>query len=357
MKPKDSSILPLPGLALAAFISLSASAMAQYSWNTSSGTWDTSTANWTGTGTTWVNGGTSNAAFSNTSATTITLSSGLTAGSVIVGNGTNNANYTFTAGSLSAARFTVQANSGNNLGTPTPITTLNNTSLSLTGDLGVGRAILVIGGNSTVTADRIGGAGMTGISSADWGQVTIQDTANVTATNGIVGGTTAWGLNLNGGTLTTKGINYGPHSFSGTTNLNFNGTLVKANQDNTNFITVNGGLDSGFNPNIQAGGAKFDTNSYNIGIGVAMQGTGALTKSGSGTLNLNVANTYSGGTNVNGGTLSLNFDSTFQTNTAIGVKNSSNTVTINNDGTLTGTTNNWLSETNVASGAPTRRVG
>ena len=94
----------------------------------------------------------------------------------------------------------------------TPTTTLNNATVTVTGDLGVGRATLVISGNSTVTANRIGGAGMTGITSADWGQVTIQDNANVTATNGIFGGTTAWGLNLNGGTLTTKGIDYGPHS-------------------------------------------------------------------------------------------------------------------------------------------------
>ena len=167
-----------------------------------------------------------------------------------------------------------------------------------------------------------------------------------------LGGTTAWGLNLNGGTLTTKGIDpTDPHSYSGTTNLNFNGTLVKANQDNANFITVGpGGLDAGFNPNIKAGGAKFDTNTYTIGIGVALQGTGALTKSGSGTLNLNVANTYSGGTIVDGGTLSLNHEPVGIANTAIGAMTSSNTVTINNGGTLTGTKNNWLSNTGLASG-------
>ena len=64
-----------------------------------------------------------------------------------------------------------------------------------------------------------------------------------------------------------------------------------------------------------------------------MQGTGALTKSGSGTLNLNVANSYSGGTTVNGGTLSLNHEPTGIANTAIGAMTSSNTVTINNGGT------------------------
>ena len=95
---------------------------------------------------------------------------------------------------------------------------------------------------------------------------------------------------------------------SGTTNLNFNGTLVKANQDNANFITVSGGLDSGFNPNVtgtgENQGARFDTNGYNIGIGVAMAGSGKLTKSGTGTLTLSGANTYSGGTAVNTGVLS-----------------------------------------------------
>ncbi len=349
MKAKTNPFLSISRLVLTALLGLEASASAATnSWNTTTGAWDTSTANWSSP-TTWTNG--DDAVFSNTAtASNITLSSGLTAGSVTVGNGGNNANYTFSSGSLSATRFTIQANGGNNLGTPTPTTTLNNTSLSLTGDLGVGRATLVIGGNSTVTADRIGGAGMSGISSADWGQVTIQDTANVTATNGIVGGTTAWGLNLNGGTLTTKGIDYGPHAFSGTTNLNFNGTLVKANQDNANFITVNGGLD--FAPVVQSGGAKFDTNGFNIGIGIALPGTGALTKSGSGTLNLNLANSYSGGTTVDGGTLSLNHEPAGIANTAIGSMASSNTVTINSGGILTsnGSVNNWLSNTGLASG-------
>lgn len=351
MKPKRPSFLSFPTLALAGVISLSASAMAAVNnWNTTTGTWDTSTANWLSP-TTWTNS--DDAVFSNTAtASIITLSSGLTAGSVMVGNGGNNANYTFSngvGGSLSATSFTVQGNGGNDL-TTNPTAVFNNASITLSGALNIGRAYLNITGNSTVSADTIGSpAG--GDGTGAWGTLTIADTASVTATNGFSIGTTAWGLNLNGGTLTTKNLSYSPHSFSGTTNLNFNGTLIKANQDNTNFIVVGpGGLDAGFNPNIQAGGAKFDTNTFTIGIGVALQGTGALTKSGSGTLNLNVANSYSGGTSVNGGTLSLNFDSTFQANTAIGAKTSANIVTINNGGTLTGTANNWLSETSLASG-------
>ncbi len=272
------------------------------SWNTGDGIWDTSTANWSSP-TIWTN--CDDAVFSNTAtASIVTLSSGLFSGSAVVGNGGNNANYTFTGDSLSATTFRVQGEGSNALNTAGyPLTTLDNATVTVSGDMGVGRAQLVISGNSTVIANRIGGAGMTGIVSADWGQVTIQDTANVTAINGIVGGTQAWGLNLNGGTLTTKGIDYGPHSHFGTVNLNFNGTLVKANQDNANFITASGGLD--FNPEIKAGGARIDTNGYAIGIGVPLQGSGALTKSGSGTLALASTNTYTGTTTVNAGTLQV----------------------------------------------------
>jgi autotransporter-associated beta strand protein len=354
MKSKSRPFLAGSRPAFAALLGLSGSAWAATnSWNTTTGTWDTTAANWSSP-TTWTNG--DDAVFSNTgTASTITFSSALTAGSVVIGGGTNNANYTFTngiGGSLAATTFRVQGAGGNDPGTSTyPLTTLDNASLSLSGDLGVGRARLVIGGTSTVTADRIGGAGIGGIASADWGQVTIQDSANVTATNGIVGGTTAWGLNLNGGTLTTRGINYGPHSWgTGSVNLNFNGTLVRANQDNADFITTTGGTD--FAPLIQAGGAKFDTNGFTIGIGVALQGTGALTKSGSGTLNLNTANSYSGGTTINGGTLSMNHEPSGIANTAIGAMTSSNTVTINSGGVLTsdGLRNNWLGNTGLASG-------
>ena len=69
--------------------------------------------------------------------------------------------------SFSAASFTVQGDGGNHLGI-NPAATINNATLNLTGDLGVGRAFLNITGNSTITADRIGGGGMTGISSADF---------------------------------------------------------------------------------------------------------------------------------------------------------------------------------------------
>ncbi len=230
-------------LSLALLASSPAMAQSTYDWNAGTGTWNTTDANWANAGSIWVNN--NDAVFTNTgTATTITLGEAITAAAVSVGNGGNNANYTFTGSSLSATSFAVQGDENNALNT-NPTASLTDASVTLSGDLGVGRANLVIGGTSIVTADRIGGGGMTGISSADWGLVTIQGSANVTATNGIVGGTIAWGLNLNGGTLTTSGIDYGPHSYIGSTNLNFNGTLVKANQNNSDFITVSTGIDPG----------------------------------------------------------------------------------------------------------------
>lgn len=327
MKQKNNRI-SASALSVFAMLSFSAVASAQsdYNWNTGADTWDTSTAIWTGTGNVWVNG--NNAIFSNTAAaTTVTLSSGLTANNVVIGNGGNNANYTFTGGSLSAASFTLQASGANDLSND-PTTTLTGVHLTSSGAITIGRAGLVIDGNSVVSASSINSASGDGLGA--WGSLTIAGNADVTATNGFSVSTTAWGLNLNGGTLTTSNLSYSPHIYNGTTNLNFNGTLIKANQNNANFIALgSGGLDSGFNPDIQAGGARFDTNGFNIGIGVSLAGTGGLTKSGEGTLTLSGgANTFTGGVTVDGGVLLLNNARDVNTVAA------GNSVTINAGGTL-----------------------
>ena len=237
MKAKTNPFLSISRLAITALLGLGASASAAVNnWNTTTGTWDTGTANWSSP-TTWTNG--NDAVFSNTAtASIITLSSGLTAGSV------RSATAATTRTTLSLARRFAFGHDVYRAGewwqqsrhaTPPPRSTMPASPSAAISASGVPprhrrqqhryRQPHRRRGHDRDRQRRLG-------------QVTIQDTANVTATNGIVGGTTAWGLNLNGGTLTTKGIDYGPHSYSGTTNLNFNGTLVKANQDNANFITV-----------------------------------------------------------------------------------------------------------------------
>jgi autotransporter-associated beta strand protein len=85
--------------------------------------------------------------------------------------------------------------------------------------------------------------------------------------------------------------------------LFFNGTLVRANQDNPAFLSFSGGDFTA--PVVQSGGARIDTNGFAITLGLGLTGPGALTKSGDGTLTLGQASSYQGGTTVSGGTLAV----------------------------------------------------
>ncbi len=102
-----------------------------------------------------------------------------------------------------------------------------------------------------------------------------------------------------GATLTAQAI-FGGY---GTSAFNFNGGTVKA------AATASAFLDKLTYANIQAGGAIFDTNGYDVGIAQALIDApsvhGSLTKQGAGTLTLSGSNTYSGTTYVNAGALSL----------------------------------------------------
>ena len=268
-------------------------------WTNSAGTgiWNTTDANWSGL--TWADGG--DAVFAHTSAAqTVTLSGARSAASVKIGNGTNNANYTFTGGSgnsLTATSFTVQGAGANDPGLGSAV--LNNLALTTSGDLRVGRWDVIISGNSVV---NIGGqlrSTADGNGPGDWGRVTLQDNANVTATGGVNSSGSVWGLTLNGGILTTPGIRAAENSYSAGSRLTFNGTTVVATQNNAGFITV----DATSRAYVGSGGAKFDTDGHDIGISIALQGGGGLTKSGLGTLTLSGNNSYTGATTINDGTL------------------------------------------------------
>ena len=290
-------------------------------WTNSAGTgiWNTTDANWTGQ--VWADGG--DATFAHTAAAqTVTVSGTRSAAAVKIGNGSNNANYTFTGGSgasLSAASFTVQGAGANDPGLGSAI--LNNLALTTPGDLRVGRWDLIFSGNSVV---NIGGqlrSTADGNGPGDWGRVTLQDNANVTATGGVNSSGSVWGLTLNGGTLTTPGIRAAENSYSAGSRLTFNGTTVVATQNNASFITV----DATGQAYVGSGGAKFDTDGNDIGIGVALQGSGPLTKSGPGTLTLSGGWNYTGPTNILGGTLA--------SGAAAGVSNNIYALTLNS-GTL-----------------------
>ena len=268
-------------------------------WTNSAGTgiWNTTDANWSGQ--VWADGG--DAVFAHTSAAqTVTLSGSRSAAAMKIGNGSNNANYTFTGGagaSLIASSVTVQGAGANDPGLGFAI--LNNLTLATPGDVRVGRWDLIFSGNSVV---NIGGqlrSTADGNGPGDWGRVTLQDNANVTATGGVNSSGSVWGLTLNGGILTTVGIRAAENSYSAGSRLTFNGTTVVATQNNADFITV----DATNQAYVGSGGAKFDTDGHDIGISIALQGGGGLTKSGLGKLTLSGNNSYTGATSINEGTL------------------------------------------------------
>ncbi|MGA2060241.1 MAG: autotransporter-associated beta strand repeat-containing protein, partial [Thermoguttaceae bacterium] len=131
----------------------------------------------------------------------------------------------------------------------------------------------------------------------------------VVATNLTTGGGTAV-YNLNGGSLTANIIRKDPASTTGTGTLNFNGGVLKAGAaDNpTGSSYFLSGLTAA---NVKAGGAKIDTNGFNVTVNQILAADtgslgGGLTKQGGlGTLTVSQEATYTGNTSVSAGILNM----------------------------------------------------
>jgi autotransporter-associated beta strand protein/T5SS/PEP-CTERM-associated repeat protein len=83
--------------------------------------------------------------------------------------------------------------------------------------------------------------------------------------------------------------------------IDLDGGILRASANQTNFL-------QGFAPGdmtLGAGGGIFDTNAFEVTVGAVIDGAGALTKRGEGTLTLTAANTYTGGTRIEGGALAI----------------------------------------------------
>jgi autotransporter-associated beta strand protein len=278
-----------------------------FTWNTGSGVWDTTTSNWTGTGSLWVDG--NDALFTNSTSgtSTISLNQSVTAGSVLIGDGGRYAFSSVSGSLLSAGSVIVQGDLANGQPTAGTVTTLQDFNLNTTGDFRLGRWALVIGGNSVVNVGGVLGGTNTSAGSADWGVLTIQDSAVVTATGGVNGNAEAWALNLSGGTLITPSIQASDREGGGNARLTFNGTTIKATTNNASFITVGANFLSTNSALVGDGGFILDTQGFNVGTAVNLNasGSGGLTKYGAGTFTLTGANTYTGATSIWGGTLQL----------------------------------------------------
>ncbi|HYG23905.1 MAG TPA: LamG-like jellyroll fold domain-containing protein [Verrucomicrobiae bacterium] len=131
------------------------------------------------------------------------------------------------------------------------------------------------------------------------GTFTIQDNATFSYQNVLRLGRNAGNtgtLNLNGGTMTVRGI----ERQSGAASVNANGGTLQAVAATTNFfINLTNAV------NLAEGGLRFDTAGFPVRFNNAFGGVGGLTKLGPETLTLAAANSYSGPTVVDSGTLAL----------------------------------------------------
>lgn len=170
----------------------------------------------------------------------------------------------------------------------------NNVSAEVGADttaaLNVGGTGVVNGSNLVIVGFRTGGNGT----------LNVTGNGTVNAANGVqvgVNGGSTGTVNLDGGTIVAPGITH----LAGTAQLNFNGGTFKATSAQSEFLT---GFNTA-NSEVKSGGAKIDTNGFDIATSVGLDGVGGLTKSGLGKLTLNGVTTHTGGTFVTAGTLAL----------------------------------------------------
>lgn len=164
-------------------------------------------------------------------------------------------------------------------------------------------------GNVLAKSLTLGHSSGVGIVHQTGGSVSLSATGSVTFgiafQTGLIlapQGTTAEGTYyLSGGTLSTQAISKG----AGTGVFNFDGGTVRPIANNPTFMN---GLTAA---NIQAGGARVDTNGFDITINQSLRHDpallavvdGGVTKSGAGTLTVSGESNYTGSTSVSAGTL------------------------------------------------------
>ncbi|MFC7398264.1 autotransporter domain-containing protein [Chelatococcus sp. GCM10030263] len=161
-------------------------------------------------------------------------------------------------------------------------------------------------GTVTVTGagshfDSTSTAGNLFVGNAGTGTLNIENGGLVTARGGVrVANSGAGTVNINsGGTLETTTLTRG---FAGNWQVNVDNGTLRALGDNATWVA------SGFTGtqlNIAAGGLTLDSNGFAVTVASPFSGVGGVTKVGAGTVTFNTAQTYTGETVVQSGTLAL----------------------------------------------------
>ncbi|MEJ8852515.1 beta strand repeat-containing protein, partial [Variovorax rhizosphaerae] len=208
-------------------------------------------------------------------------------------------------------------------------TAINGGTLQISSDanLGAPAGALSLDGGTLATTASFGSARVTTLN-AGGGTLDVANGTTLTMTSAI-GGAGAL-TKINTGTLVLTGAN----TYSGGTSTN-TGTLQLG--DGTTNGSISGNVSNNavlaFNP----------ANGTTMSFGGVVSGAGALNQTGAGTTILTGANTYSGGTSINAGTLQLGDGTTNGSiggnvaNNAVLAFNPANGTTMNHSGVISGT--------------------
>ncbi|NDG71091.1 MAG: hypothetical protein EBY32_07245, partial [Proteobacteria bacterium] len=275
----------------------------------------------TNTGTTTFNGTNTYTGATTISAGTLQIGNASTTGSLAVASAIiNNANLVFNRsdtltqgtdfnGTISGTGSVIQAGSGtlvlNGTNTYTGATTINAGTLSIASITNGGVAGVL--GNSTNAAGNLTLGGGTLLYTAASGSTD----RNFTLTNGTsstINVTTA--LTISGTSATTNGsltkAGAGTLTLSGN-NSHTGATVINAGTLQIGSGSTTGGLAAGsaITNNATLAFNRSDTITQGINFNGTISGTGSVIQAGSGTLILNGANTFTGATTINAGTLSI----------------------------------------------------
>ncbi len=295
---------------------------AAYTWgNTGSGTWAGGT-NWKdaanlsvtnpgGTGTTSVFG------TAITANSTVTLDAARSAG-YLVFSGSNG--YTITPSSNERITMAVSGGSASISTSNTGVNTIG-AGLTLsndliinqnsTGDLTLNAANAITGTDKNVTVGGSGNTLISGTITTGAGGLTMNGTGVLTlAADNTYTGKTA----INSGTIAISNANQigDAPATAVADQITLNGGTLRSFTSAVNFAADNRGFTLGTN------GGTFETVT-DMTISNVIAGTGSLTKTGASTLFLGAANTYTGATNVNAGTLAYTGTNRISDSSAVNV--------------------------------------